>query len=241
MAHYFASDIHLRSDRPERGRRLTDFVATLKGDDSLLIVGDLCDFWMGSRTSESEMSRSDGLTALVEFRGRGGSLAVMAGNHDHWLCPFYERELGASIVAEPLDLIVEGLRIRLVHGHLLGARAPWKAIMESRAFFQGFGLIPEAAASRLDAMLARKNLKQLLADEERHLIVYRKYVHNLENQADLVVIGHVHRPVDEAVGDTRMIVLGGWQNGSSHLRIDGSGATFSVHPDTAQAEAVPTS
>lgn len=237
MAHYFASDIHLRSDQPERDRRFTDFVSTLKGGDSLLIVGDLCDFWMGSRTSEAEMGRSDGLAALVEFRGRGGSLAVMAGNHDLWLGRFYERALGATVVAEPLDLVVEGLRIRLVHGHLLGARAPWKAVMESRAFFQGFGLVPEAAARRLDAMLARKNSRQLLADEERHLTVYRKYVQTLEGQADLVVIGHVHRSVDESVDDVRMIVLGGWQNGSSHLKIDESGANFSVHRTAA---AVPT-
>jgi UDP-2,3-diacylglucosamine hydrolase len=157
----------------------------------------------------------------------------MAGNHDHWLCGFYERALGAAIVAEPLDLVVEGLRIRLVHGHRLGARAAWKAIMESRAFFRGFGLVPDVAARRLDAMLARKNSKQLLADEERHLIVYRKYVQDLENQADLVIMGHVHRPVDEFVGDTRMIVLGGWQNGSSHLKIDELGANFSVHAGTA--------
>jgi UDP-2,3-diacylglucosamine hydrolase len=245
LAHYFASDIHLRLDYPERGRRFARFVSALGDRDSLTIVGDLCDFWMGSRAHEAELLACDGLTALVEFRKRGGSLNIMAGNHDLWLCSFYERVLGASIIEEPLDLVVEGLRLRLVHGHRLGARAPWKAILESRAFFFGFGLVPMPFARRLDALLAEKNARELLADEERHLVVYRAYARELEGEADLVILGHVHRPVDESGGHPRLIVLGGWQKGTSFLKIDRSGPTFSVRlegsPATATAAASPNS
>ena len=66
----------------------------------------------------------------------------MAGNHDEWLCPFYEAELGATIIAEPHDMTVHGLRLRFVHGHLLGARRAWKAWMEGRAFFEAFAYVP---------------------------------------------------------------------------------------------------
>ena len=66
----------------------------------------------------------------------------MPGNHDAWLCPFYERELGARIIPEPHDLTIHGLRLQLVHGHLLGARQAWKSWMESHAFFEGFGRVP---------------------------------------------------------------------------------------------------
>ena len=46
LAAYFASDVHLRLDRPERGRRFARFVGGLEpGVDTLTIVGDLCDFW----------------------------------------------------------------------------------------------------------------------------------------------------------------------------------------------------
>ena len=72
--------------------------------------------------------------------------------------------------------------------------------MESRAFFRGFGLIPNSLARRLDDILANKNSRELLADEERHLVVYRAYARSLESQADLVILGHVHRPVDESSG-----------------------------------------
>ena len=39
MAHYFASDVHLRFNYPERGRRFSRLVATLEGRDTLTIVG----------------------------------------------------------------------------------------------------------------------------------------------------------------------------------------------------------
>ncbi len=49
--------------------------------------------------------------------------------------------------------------------------------------------------------------------------------------ADLVVIGHVHRPVDDAETDPRLVVLGGWQRQSSYLIIDERGARFRVIRD----------
>ncbi|MGP0069224.1 MAG: UDP-2,3-diacylglucosamine diphosphatase [Isosphaeraceae bacterium] len=228
MAHYFASDVHLRGDHPERDRRFREWLGQLKPDDHLVIVGDLCDFWMGARCSGAELADYPSLADLAAFRRRGGSLAIMAGNHDEWLCPFYERVLGARIIAEPHDMTVQGLRVRLVHGHRLGARRLWKAAMESHAFFRAFGWIPGPIAGRLDQALARKNALRLLDDEERHLRVYRKYAESCRDLADLVVIGHVHRPVDESGTAPRMIVLGGWQHHSSYLTIDERGAIFHV-------------
>jgi UDP-2,3-diacylglucosamine hydrolase len=228
VAHYFASDVHLRADQPQRDRRFRAFVGRLTPADTLVIVGDLCDFWMGARQREAEMAAYPSLWALAEFRRGGGSLEIMAGNHDAWLGPFYRRHLGARLVAEPYDLTVHGLRLHLVHGHLLGARRRWKSWMESRAFYRLFGLLPGPIAGPLDRVLAWKNQRGLLDDEERHLRVYRSHAAACRDRADLVVIGHVHRPVDEAEAAPRLIVLGGWQDRSSYLRINETGATFHV-------------
>ena len=174
MPHYFASDVHLRNDRPDRDRRFRAWLNRLTRDDSLVIVGDLCDFWMGSRRAHDDPLRSESLRALAEFRRQGGSLAIMAGNHDEWLCPFYEAELGATIITEPHDMTLHGIRLRIVHGHLLGARRAWKAWMESRAFFEAFSYVPGPIARALDQILAWRNQRGLGADEERHLRVYRE-------------------------------------------------------------------
>src|SRR5262249_12684082 len=137
------------------------------------------------------------LGALAEFRRQGGSLAILPGNHDAWLCSFYTRELGAGILTEPYDLTIHGLRVRLVHGHLLDARQFWKAWMESHAFFRLFGLLPGPIASGLDQLLTWKNQRGLLADEERHLRLFRTYAGACRDSVDLFVVGHVHRAVDE--------------------------------------------
>lgn len=233
MAHYLVSDVHLREDHPERDARFRRFLEGLTPADSLVIGGDLCDFWMGARKSACRLAEYPSLQALTEFRRAGGSLAILPGNHDHWLQPFYRDTMGATLLQEPVDLVVEGLRLRLVHGHRLGARRLWKAGMESHAFFRAFGLLPGPFARPLDRVLIWKNERGLLHDEERHLAVYRTYAASCRDVADLVIIGHVHRAVDEADSRShpRLIVLGGWQYRSSYLCIDEAGAAFRVIPD----------
>jgi UDP-2,3-diacylglucosamine hydrolase len=234
VSHYFASDVHLRKDRPERDRRFRAWLDRLTPDDSLVIAGDLCDFWMGARRQHENRVGCESLRALAEFRRRGGSLAIMPGNHDEFLCPFYHAELGATIIAEPHHLTLHGLRIRVVHGHLLGARRVWKSWMETRAFFDAFSLIPGPIAQTLDRALQSRNLRGLKTDEERHMKVFRDYAAHCRGTDDLVVIGHVHQPVDDAVSDPRLVVLGGWQRRASFLRIDERGATLHIEHDRDQ-------
>jgi UDP-2,3-diacylglucosamine hydrolase len=226
-------------DRPERARRFASWVRGLDDEVSLVIAGDLCDFWMGARSTETEMMECEGLRALAEFRARGGELSIMPGNHDHWLCPFYERVLGATILADPEEMTAFGIRLHLVHGHLLGARRKWKALMEGSAFFKSFGMLPSPLATTLDVLLERKNLAGLDEDERRHLVVFRRYAAMLSGKTDIVVIGHVHRPVDDATSAPRMIVLGGWQERSSYLKLDETGASFHVLSDE-ERELTPT-
>jgi UDP-2,3-diacylglucosamine hydrolase len=231
VAHYFASDVHLRFDRPDRDERFSNWLSGLTSLDSLLIAGDLCDFWMASRTRAKDLLRSESLRRLAEFQRSGGMLSIMAGNHDAWLCPFYERELGAHIVSEPWEATVCGLRIHLVHGHLLGSRHAWKAWLEGRRFFNMFSRIPHPLARTLDLALTWNDDRTRTPDEERHLQFFRAYSSRFNRLADLVVIGHVHRAVDERATSPRMIILGGWQTKGSFLRIDESGASLHVEND----------
>jgi UDP-2,3-diacylglucosamine hydrolase len=58
--------------------------------------------------------------------------------------------------------------------------------------------------------------------------VFRDYAHSLRGSADLVILGHVHRPVYDEMSEPRMVVLGGWQRGSSHLEIRDATVRFHV-------------
>ena len=235
MPDYFLSDVHIRHDRPERGRRLARLVDRLRAGDRLFIVGDLCDFWLASRQRRDDPMASAGLRSLVEFRVRGGEITALGGNHDAWLGPFYRRLFEPTWVEDRLDVQSHGLRVRLVHGHRLGARSLWKATMESRAFLGGFAMIPRPLALHLEDRLERSNESHREANDLRHLAVYRRAAGGLAGSFDLVVLGHIHRATDEP-GPPRMVVLGGWHHRSSYLRIEGDGATFVVEDDPPAVE-----
>ncbi len=152
---YFLSDVHLRLDRPDRGARLASVVDRLAASDRLTVVGDLCDFWYAARQHRADPMRCDGLRSLARFRDRGGSIVALGGNHDAWLGPFYERTFGARFVADSIDLDLGGLRVHVAHGHRVGARTSWKALLESRAFLAGFRAAPSPLADALGSLLDR--------------------------------------------------------------------------------------
>lgn len=232
MAAYFTSDVHLRLDRPGRSRVFARWVDGLEPGDSLTIVGDLCDFWYASRERERTATTCPGLEALARFRARGGELTIVPGNHDAWLGPFYERLLGARFVAEPLEVEAYGLRLVLYHGHKLGGYPAWKGWMESRAFLYAFQHTPSPLASALDRLLERRNERSRDADNQRQANVYRQFVTRLAGQADIVVIGHVHRTLDCPELRPRLVVPGGWYGQSSYLKVDESGAVLHVSRTT---------
>ena len=231
MPDYFLSDVHLRLDEPERGHRLARLVDRLGPGDTLTIVGDLCDFWFAARQRGADPMACAGLRSLRSFRDRGGPLTVLAGNHDAWLGPFYERTLGARFLPDGLNEVVQGLRLRVVHGHRLGARTAWKAGMESRAFLAAFRALPSPVADLLGEQLRRTNGRNQVAFDRRGLDVYRRHVASLPaGSLDLLVLGHVHKPLDTAPDRPRLVVLGGWHRASCHLVIEGGVARHVVEP-----------
>jgi UDP-2,3-diacylglucosamine hydrolase len=232
MSVYLASDMHLRLDRPDRGVRLARWVDTLGSEDSLHLVGDVCDFWFATRQlpREGEPIGCAGLEALARFSARGGSLTIMPGNHDRWLGSFYEQALGARFVSEPRALEAHGLRLYVVHGHRAGGRAGWKAGMETRAFYESFRRIPSLAADELDRRLDRSNEEKKLLDEARHLAAFRRHAAAEAVGYDLAVFGHVHTPLDDPKASPRLVILGGWHYGASYLRVDDRGATLAIEP-----------
>jgi len=230
VADYYLSDVHLRLDQPERGRRLARLVDRLGPSDSLTIVGDLCDFWYAARQHHDDPMACTGLGALAGFRDRGGPITILAGNHDAWLGPFYERALGARFLPDALDLRVQGLRVHLEHGHRLGAQTSWKGVLKSHAFLSAFRIVPGPIADALGALLRRTNDRNQEAFDRRGLEVYRQYAGQLDDAYDLIILGHVHSPLDTGPSRPRVVVLGGWYTQTSYLVIQDGSATHVVEP-----------
>lgn len=220
MAAYFASDIHLRVDAPERSARFARWVRSLTPDDSLTIVGDLCDFWFATRQIHLGMDRCEGLRALADYSHQGGRVTILAGNHDARIFPEYEHWFNARLVGDDCAEVVHGKRVWLAHGHRLGARPLYKEAMESRWFGRAFARCPHRFAAWLEFLNDSENERSRDASDRKHLEIYRRRAAERAEETDIVILGHVHRVIREEAGRPRWYVLGNWHRGASYLRID---------------------
>jgi UDP-2,3-diacylglucosamine hydrolase len=234
------SDVHLRLDRPERGRRLARLVDGLDpAGDELIVAGDLCDFWFASRREAGDEGRCGGLSALRRFRDRGGRLTILVGNHDTWLGPMYRDAIGAEVPeSAAIDLERHGFRVHVAHGHVLGpsSGSGWKAVMEGNGFLRAYRAIPTPLAAALEAVLDGTNALTHASADRALVARFHAYGRGLGPAAppDLIVLGHVHLTLDQVTAEgVRLIVLGDWKRQSSFLRIDASGARLVIEPDTA--------
>ncbi len=231
MAYYFASDVHLRDDHPERDTRFRDWVGRLDPSGTLVIVGDLCDFWMGAREPKRR------LAAYPSLHGAGGVPAPrrLAGHHGRQPRP----------VALPVLRPRPGCRdrpraVRPRHAWPEGANGPRPspgrpAALEGRDGEPRSSFAPSASCldrspDRSTASSPGRTSGDCWPTRSGTCACYRAYAEACRDIADLVVIGHVHRPVDETGAGSRLIVLGGWQYRSSYLKIDEAGASFHVVP-----------
>ncbi len=225
MAHFVISDIHLRLDEPERCSRFVKFVDGLAGSDTLIVVGDLYDFWFVSRQRD-RWSECVGRKALVSFRHRGGHLRVLSGNHDSALQSFVAEEIGVPFELEPVNLDLDGTRFHLTHGHLVGHRVRWKSFMESRTFLQLFSRVPDFVAKYCDEALRSLNNKRFAEQNLAQLMILRDFVQCHQELADVFVFGHIHDRIHEAIGDAELFVLGDWIEGQSYLVVDDGQYSF---------------
>ena len=103
--------------------------------------------------------------------------------------------------------------------------------MESRAFLTVFGAVPGRLALALERRLDQSNQARREATDRRHLAVYRRHADSMADAVDLVILGHIHPAIDDP-GPPRLIVLGGWHDRASYLRVDEGGASFVVGSET---------
>ncbi|MEI7924061.1 MAG: metallophosphoesterase [Planctomycetota bacterium] len=250
MATYFTSDQHMTLRYPDRGERFARFIGLLNpGEDHLVIAGDLVDFWYAAREAGGlQCVLEPGLKALKEFVGKNGRVTLIAGNHDQHLGWYYEREFGLKFDPEPFERELDGCRIRVVHGHLLGGRSRWKGWMESRFFLRMFQQVPDFIANKLADQLKTYNSRNRKGDNLRHYMVFERYVKSLgDSDADFAILGHVHQTIftevemesipkfeNQAAARKSMVVLGHWFYQSSWLKIENGKASFYIWEDQAE-------
>lgn len=116
MRTIFIADAHLTAQDDLNYRLLLRFLRDLEGNtETLFIMGDLFDFWLGF-PSHPFRQYDAVLEALLALTRSGCRLVYFEGNHDFHLGSIFRDRLGAEIHSGPAILTVQGRKLLLCHG-----------------------------------------------------------------------------------------------------------------------------
>jgi len=231
---YFASDFHLGAPNfeksLEREKKIVSWLDSISGDcQYLFLVGDLFDFWFDYHDVVPK-GFVRFLGKLADFSDRGVQVFLFTGNHDMWMFGYLEKEIGAKLFRENIEVDFGTFKIILGHGDGLGpgdhTYKLLKRVFQNRicqrlfAFLHpriGMGI---AKAWSGHSRISNHKDNEFLGEKE-FLWIWCKAM-EMNKDHDLYLFGHRHLPLDLVVGETsRYINLGEWINHCMYVEVDG--------------------
>ena len=232
---YFASDFHLGAGtyatHREREARLVRWLDMVKADAAeVFLMGDVFDFWFEYKTVVPK--------GYIRFLGKLAELAdtsikiyLFKGNHDMWMFDYFEKEFGATIISDEMEMERGGKKFYLHHGDGLGPGDRFykllKNIFRSKLCQWLFARIhPNLGVGIANYWSGKSrlvNLKQKdrKTGQQEWLVVYCKELLQTHFY-DYLIFGHRHRPLDIELNDqSRYINLGEWVNYNTYAVFDG--------------------
>jgi len=219
MRKIFIADAHLKNPEDSNYRRLLEFLATLAGNcDTLYILGDLFEFWIGYRRVPFKHYFPI-MEALLQLRRQGASIVFFEGNHDFHMGPFFTEELRAEVHAGPAIIDLAGRRAYLCHGDQIN-KADYgyrllRALFRSRLTKTLVRVVPPPLVSQIAISLGNKS-KQKHSRNNRvwdYPAILRDFAaQRFADGCDMVITGHFHIPLMESdeVGGKTLVALGDW-------------------------------
>jgi UDP-2,3-diacylglucosamine hydrolase len=237
---YFASDFHLGTGTyakcREREARLVRWLDSIKADAAeVFLMGDVFDFWFEYKTVVPR-GYIRFLGKLAELADAGTKIYFFKGNHDMWMFDYFEKELGATIVSNELEIERGGKKFYLHHGDGLGPGDTFykilKKIFRSRFCQWLFARIhPNLGVgianywSRRSRIANEKNEDHKPGQQE-WLVTYSQELLKTSFY-DYLLFGHRHKPLEIPLNDKSCYVnLGEWVFKNSYAVFDGQKLTM---------------
>ena len=235
MSALFVSDLHIDETRPAvlAGlQRLID--AQAAAVDSLFILGDLVEVWVGD---DDDGPVATAVRETLAAAARRCRLFVMHGNRDFLIGPRFAADTGATLLDDPSVVEVDGDRVLLAHGDAYCTRDA--AYQRARTLLRSSVWQAEVLASSLDerrALAASLRATSIAANENKAANIMDVTPRRIEQALDdadtsLLIHGHTHRPAIHDLGNgRRRIVLGDWNRCGWKLLLDRGDAALSCFP-----------
>lgn len=215
---YFISDIHLGFYNRDKDRvlenQLISFLNIIQQDDTLVIVGDLFDYWFDyQRVIPSTFYKT--VQKLSELKLKGVRIVYLIGNHDFGHYKFFKEELSIEPLEDDLEIEFYGKKFYLSHGDSMtyndGGYKILKVILRSklaqrlyRLLHPDFGIWLASGSSRKSRQYTE--IKDFGPKDGLKDFAFRKIVDGF----DYVVMGHRHKLEFTPYKNGFYINLGTW-------------------------------
>lgn len=217
---FFISDVHLGHGSKESNRikeielvRFLNFVG--ENSKKLFILGDFFDVWFEYKLAVPKgFARVIG--KLAELSDSGVEIFYILGNHDFWVRNYFEDELGIKVFKDDLEIEINRKKFYISHGdgfskNDFGYRILRK-IMRNKTNIFLYSLIHPDIGLWLAGASSRKSREYSLnrdsTENEKDVIEFARG--KISEGFDYVVMGHLHRPKIEKIGNGFYVNTGDW-------------------------------
>lgn len=221
---YFISDLHLDASRPWVTSALEAFLQERRDAQSLYILGDLFEAWVGD-DDDSDLAVQ--VAALLgAFSDAGPALFLMHGNRDFLMGERFAVRAGAVLIPDPVVVTEHGKKLLLMHGDSL-------CTLDSD--YQAFRKQARSRQWQQEVLAKPLALRRELADQLRQMsmdagsrkaddimdVTERDVLAAMEAAGTSTLIhGHTHRPARHENGLGERWVLGDWDKTGWHIQLN---------------------
>jgi UDP-2,3-diacylglucosamine hydrolase len=202
---YFVTDSHLTSPEDENYSALLSFLnrlitesAAKPGRLTLVILGDLFDFWVGYRKTVPE--RYEKVTdRLTDLSRSGVDIHYTEGNHDFFMGPIFTGRIGAVVHAKPWEMETQGLKIYVAHGDQVNRKDYGyrflRLVLRNPLFRIARRCTPDFAVEMVAKKMSRASRAYTDRKQDDHDEIAWEFAQlRFADGYDAVVIGHFHEP-----------------------------------------------
>ena len=223
MATYFISDLHLERIESPITNIFTAFLDDLNQNDSLYILGDLFESWIGDdNVSELSQYISDRLLMLSD---RDISVAIMHGNRDFLIGEDFCKASSIKLINDPRIIEIDTKKVMLTHGDELCTDdkeyQAFRSVVRNPLWQKDFLNFPISKREKIagEAKDASKDSKDNKAMEIMDVNTDAVLKAFNDQNIEIMIHGHTHRPnihkVSNEGKNLTRYVLGDWSKNSA--------------------------
>lgn len=219
MRTIFISDAHLENPADLNYQLLLKFLGELEGNtETLYILGDLFDFWLGF--PQNPFRQYDSVIAALESLSRSGCrLVYFEGNHDFHLGPVFRKKVRAEIHVRPAIIKIQGKKLFLCHGDQINRNdygyLTLRALLHNTLVAASVNIVSPVLALWLRNRLQEKSRAGYSSKTIRWDCkeIIRSFAETIRKKGcDGLICGHYHLPLCEKLKDSEFTILslGDW-------------------------------